>query len=120
MRVARWLDSLRADAAFGWRQLLKGKATSAAAILSLALAAGACASAFRIIDALLLRPLPVSQPDRLYALSRQSFRVGGTLTTYDGWEYRLFRQLRAAVKGRIPWPCSRTTTGRAGSGATQK
>ncbi len=100
MRVARWLDSLRADAAFGWRQLLKRKATSAAAILSLALAAGACASAFRIIDALLLRPLPVSQPDRLYALSRQSFRVRATLTTWDGWEYRLFRQLRAAVKGQ--------------------
>jgi predicted permease len=100
IRVAAWLDGLRADVVFGWRQLIKRKATSAAAILSLALATGACTSAFRIIDALLLRPLPVSAPERLYALSRQGFAVRGTLTTYDGWEYRLFRQLRAAVKGQ--------------------
>ena len=37
VRLASWLDSLRADAVVGWRRLLKTKATSAAAILSLAL-----------------------------------------------------------------------------------
>jgi len=41
-RVIARLDSLRADAVFGWRQLNKHKATSAAAILSLGLAIGAC------------------------------------------------------------------------------
>ena len=60
IRLLSWLDSLRADAVFGWRQIMKKKVTSAAAILSLALAIGACTSAFRLIDALLLRPLPVS------------------------------------------------------------
>jgi len=64
-----WLDSLRADAVFGWRQLNKRKATSAAAILSLGLAIGACTSAFRIIDALFLRPLPIANPDGLYGVS---------------------------------------------------
>ena len=48
VRLAVWLDSLRADAVFGWRQLMKKKATSAAAILSLALGIGACTSAFRL------------------------------------------------------------------------
>src|ERR1700722_7864030 len=42
------LDSLRADAVFGWRQLRKNKVASAAAVLSLALAIGACTSAFRL------------------------------------------------------------------------
>src|SRR5271170_1202209 len=42
-----WLDSLRRDAVFGWRQLVKNKITSIAAVLSLALAIGACTSAFR-------------------------------------------------------------------------
>ena len=60
IRLVTWLDSLRADAVFGWRQLMKKKVTSAAAILSLALAIGACTWAFRLIDALLLRPLPVA------------------------------------------------------------
>src|SRR6266567_7729257 len=59
VRLAAWLDSLRADVIFGWRQLRKNKAASAAAILSLALAMGASMAAFRLIDAMLLRPLPV-------------------------------------------------------------
>src|SRR6266436_1635999 len=73
IRLIAWLDSLRADAVFGWRQLMKKKVTSAAAILSLALAIGACTAAFRLIDALLLRPLPVAEPEQLYALYRQGF-----------------------------------------------
>ena len=55
VRIISWLDSLRADTVFGFRRLRKSKVTSAAAILSLALAIGACTSAFRLIDALLLR-----------------------------------------------------------------
>ncbi len=42
IRLIPWLDSLRADAVFGWRRLKKSKVTSAAAILSLGLAIGAC------------------------------------------------------------------------------
>src|ERR1017187_456818 len=64
VRVVAWIDSVRADAVFGWRQINKRKATSAAAILSLGLAIGACTSAFRIIDALFLRPLPIANPER--------------------------------------------------------
>src|SRR5580704_2469397 len=88
VRLFTWLDSLGADTVFGWRQLVKRKATSAAAVLSLALATGACTSAFRLIDALLLRPLPVSQPERLYLLSRQG---RGDAAPYDRWAYHLFR-----------------------------
>ena len=69
IRLFPWLDSLRADAIFGWRQLMKRKVTSAAAILSLALGIGACTAAFRLIDALLLRPLPVADPEHLYSVT---------------------------------------------------
>ena len=79
VRVVAWLDSLRADVIFGWRQLKRNKVTSFAAVLSLALAIGACAGAFRLIDALLLRPLPVAHADRLYALSRQGIGFHGNL-----------------------------------------
>src|SRR5207249_9910272 len=48
IRLVAWLESLRADAVFGWRQLNKTRVTSLAAILSLALAIGACTSAFRL------------------------------------------------------------------------
>jgi predicted permease len=89
-RVVAWIDSLRADAVFGWRQLHKRKATSVAAILSLGLAIGACMSAFRIVDALFLRPLPIANPDRLYAISQPE---SGRAFTYTQ-----FRQMRASLK----------------------
>src|SRR5258705_3833245 len=91
------LDSLRADFVLAGRRLRKSKVTSAAAILSLALGIGACLAAFQLIDALLLRPLPIDAPDRLYALSRQEFPVNGPSTTRDNWDYPLFREMRAAV-----------------------
>jgi putative ABC transport system permease protein len=97
VRLVAWLESLRADAVFGWRQLNKTRITSAAAILSLALAIGACVSAFRLIDALLLRPLPVANPERLYDLSRQGIGPEGKPQTFDGWAYPDFQEMRAAV-----------------------
>ncbi len=87
------LDSLRADAVFGWRQLNKHGASSAAAILSLGLAIGACAAAFRLVDALFLRPLPISDPQRLYVVSRPVADKFG-----EGWEQMRFRRMRAAMK----------------------
>jgi hypothetical protein len=87
IRIVPWLDSLRADAVFGWRQLMKRKVTSAAAILSLALAIGSCTSAFRLIDATLLRPLPVAAPERLDVLSHESMGRDGKLYTGDACAY---------------------------------
>jgi putative ABC transport system permease protein len=43
------LGSLRADVLFGWRQLMKRKVATGAAVLSLALAIGACTAAFRLV-----------------------------------------------------------------------
>jgi putative ABC transport system permease protein len=97
-RVSAWLDGLRADVIFGWRQLRRNRVTSAAAVLSLALAMGACVSAFRLIDALLWRPLPVVGANRLYDLSRGAMERNGKYMVYDAWEYPLFERMRDAVK----------------------
>ncbi len=97
LRLVAWIESLGADAIFGWRQILKKKATSAAVVLSLALALGACTSAFRLIDALLLRPLPVAASERLYSVAFQGTGVEGKLMTYDSCSYPMFRRMRAAI-----------------------
>src|SRR6266545_5866174 len=98
LRLIAWLESLRADVIFGWRQLMKRKVTSTAAILSLALAIGACTSAFRLIDALLLRPLPIAAPERLYALAFEGVGANGKINTYDSCSYPMFVRMRAATK----------------------
>jgi putative ABC transport system permease protein len=95
-RILPWLDSVKMDAIFGWRQLRKNKITTAAAVLSLALGIGACTAAFRLIDAVLLRPLPITDPANLYALTlfQDDGRVG------ESWSYPGFTQMREAVKGK--------------------
>jgi predicted permease len=99
-RVVGWLDSLRADVVFGWRQLNRNRVTSAAAIVSLALAIGACTAAFRLIDALLLRPLPVVHPERLYVLSREGMGFDNKPGAWDSWAYPDFQLMRAAAQGQ--------------------
>src|SRR5262245_13934855 len=95
--VLTWLESLLADARFGLRQLWKNKRTAAAAILSLGLGIGACMAAFRLIDALLLRPLPVSDPSSLYVLGSVQNENGETVIQ-ESFSYPGFRMLRAALK----------------------
>jgi predicted permease len=98
IRLVAWLESLYADSVFGWRQLMKRKVTSAAAVLSLALALGSCAAAFRLMDAMLWRPLPVAASERLYALSQQSIGPDGNALSGDKCAYPMFRQMRAVVR----------------------
>jgi predicted permease len=97
-QLITWLDALRADTVFGWRQLKKNRVASAAAVLSLALAIGACTSAFRLIDALLLRPLPVANTDRLYSMANKGYGPSGDFRISDSLEYPLLRRMRTAVQ----------------------
>ncbi|MGA8028160.1 MAG: ADOP family duplicated permease [Bryobacteraceae bacterium] len=99
VKLVTWIDALRADLIFGWRQLVKRPATSIAAILSLALAIGSCTSVFRLVDALLLRPLPVEHPERLYAMVFRGVGPDGSMRDSEWTEYPQFSLMRAAAKG---------------------
>ena len=98
IRVAGWLESLLADVRFGWRQLGRNKVTSAAAVLSLALGIGSCVAAFRLIDALLWRPLPIANASSLYVLSRQMIGLYGRPSEDGYWATADFNLLRDAAK----------------------
>src|SRR5262249_42339038 len=99
-KIIGWLDSLWADAKFGWRQLGKNKATLAVAILSLGLAFGARTSAFRLIDALLLRPLPVKSPERLYVFEYEGIGFDGSPMIGEACEYPMFQRMLPALRDR--------------------
>ena len=60
-----WLESLYADVRYGLRILRKNPGFTAVAILTLALGIGANTAIFSILDPLLLRKLPVRNPDEL-------------------------------------------------------
>jgi predicted permease len=74
------MNTLLQDLRYGFRMLLKQKGLSAVAILSLALGIGANTALFSIIDAMLLKMLPVKEPERLVlfkSVAPKEFSVGG-------------------------------------------
>lgn len=98
LKLAVWLDNLSSDLIFASRQLWKNKIASTAAIVSLGLAIGACAASFRLIDALLLRPLPVANVDRLFLLSTSYTDPEGKPDYSVTFNYPLFRELRKTMQ----------------------
>jgi putative ABC transport system permease protein len=67
-RIGNWLHSVVADGRFALRQLRKSPSFTAVTVLTLALGIGASTALFSVIDAVILRPLPFHDPERLVAV----------------------------------------------------
>jgi predicted permease len=76
------------DLGYALRLLGRNRASTAAAVLSIALGIGANTAIFSIVEALLLRPLPVPHPERLLQLQ---LVVGGR--TNDSFSYPMIHAL---------------------------
>jgi hypothetical protein len=63
------VDDLVRDIGYGLRSLRREPAFALVAILTLALGIGANTAIFSVVDAVMLRPLPVDHPERLVLFS---------------------------------------------------
>ena len=98
VKVLPWLDALVRDVRLGARMLRTHGLVTTAAVLSLSLALGACVAAFSLVDALILRPLPVRDPQHLIQLSVPE---NPTAPDSDTFSDPLFLRLREAGRGRV-------------------
>ena len=67
--IAGWIEALGQDLRYATRGLCKSPVFTLIAVLTLAIGIGGTTTIFTAIDALLLRPLPYPDQDRLAALS---------------------------------------------------
>ena len=99
IRPSAILETTFQDLRYAWRGMLKSPAFALTAILSLALAVGANTAIYSIVDAALLRPLPVPEPGRLFILSNPPIeQPGGPAgTENEVFSYPLYQQFRSAA-----------------------
>jgi macrolide transport system ATP-binding/permease protein len=92
------VGSLGQDVRYGWRQLLKHPGFTALAILSMALGIGANSAIFSLVDTVLLRPLPVRDPEQLIAVDGQ-LHNGTEFTLQSYLNYKDYRDRNTVFSG---------------------
>jgi len=97
-KIFRWLEDCRRDVRHAVRTLVRTPTFTLTAILSLALGIGANAAIFSLVDQVLLRQLPVKDPQRIVLIDWR----GNALA--DGWgsgnlkSYPMCRDLQAQTQ----------------------
>jgi macrolide transport system ATP-binding/permease protein len=77
-----WLDHLRRDVAYTLRVLRRNPGFTTVAVISLALGIGVNALVFSVVNALVLRPLPVDHPEELRVIENNQFHLGQSFPAY--------------------------------------
>lgn len=80
-------SSLGRDVRFALRQMRQTPIVASVALLSLALGIGANVAIFSLVNALMLKALPVHEPERLVLLGYDDTSGPNTSFTYPQWEY---------------------------------
>ncbi len=99
-RSFRWLTDARQDVQYASRMLRRAPGFTIAAVLTLALGIGANTAIFTVVHAVMLRPLPFPDPDRLVGIVQQHKSFGVDVVTWPDYvEWRDSARSFASLAG---------------------
>ena len=84
-----FLENLLRDIRYSLRLLIKNPAFTLIAILTLSLGIGANTAIFSLLDAVLLKSLPIKEPDKLVLFGRAA-EIGGLTRAFPDGSFDLF------------------------------
>ena len=98
-----WMERLLRDVRFGLRSLRQSPGFTTAAVLTVALGVGANTAVFSVMNAVLLKSLPVADPDRVVYLRTSNPPHGtGTIDSHETFSYSVYDALRQHSQGLAP------------------
>ena len=103
------IDTLWQDVRYGMRWLRGAPSFTATAVLTLAIGIGANAAVFSVVDAVLLRQLPVERPDELVAVFTSDFS-GPAYGATSLLDYQDFRDRTGVFSGLMAYTATRSFT----------
>ena len=92
--------TLLLDLRHALRQLKQSPIFTATVLITLALGIGACTAIFSLIDAVMLKSLPVTDPSSLYQIGtgKSCCLMNGLQGDWDLYSFKLYKQLEAAAQ----------------------
>ena len=90
-----WLETLMQDVVYGVRSMLRSPALVAVALLSLALGIGANTAIFSLLDAVMLRSLPVQKPSEMVLLGEGKWQgISDGFGVTELYSYPFYREMQ--------------------------
>ena len=85
-RGISWLETTFLDLRYAVRSLCQNPGFTAVVVVSLALGIGANTAVFSVVNAILLRPLPYEDPERIVLINSGWYKPPASPADYQAWE----------------------------------